>query len=235
MENTYTLTLGDVAENHVGMEKLGKLSARGLSCEALECLQNKYEQMGFETNLVNLGENFAPASLLIVRKGLVCANEMYREQEQLEYDTKALMRGTVKNKRARHNLCFSTFSREPNYAAGLGRVVNLESVPFLKEAKDNVEALLETKEIHAVEGNKYFGPKCYIGYHGDAERRIAIGFRLGKPMKLKFLWHVQCKPAAPEVSLLLEHGDIYFMSEKATGFDWRKRLIPTLRHSAVYT
>jgi hypothetical protein len=30
----------------------------------------------------------------------------------------------------------------------------------------------------------------------------------------------------------LHHGDIYVMDEKATGNDWKKKLIPTLRHAA---
>ena len=34
------------------------------------------------------------------------------------------------------------------------------------------------------------------------------------------------------VKLLLEHGDIYVMSEKATGFDCKKRDVFTLKHAA---
>jgi len=30
----------------------------------------------------------------------------------------------------------------------------------------------------------------------------------------------------------LEDGDMYIMSEKASGFDWKKRSIYTLRHAA---
>jgi hypothetical protein len=31
---------------------------------------------------------------------------------------------------------------------------------------------------------------------------------------------------------MLNHGDIYIMSDKAVGYDWKKRKIPTLRHAA---
>jgi len=30
----------------------------------------------------------------------------------------------------------------------------------------------------------------------------------------------------------LNHGDLYIMSEKTTGFDWKKRTLITLRHAA---
>ena len=33
-------------------------------------------------------------------------------------------------------------------------------------------------------------------------------------------------------NLIIEHGDIYIMSEKAVGNDWLNSNIPTLRHAA---
>jgi len=35
MKSTITLTFGDVAENHVRMERIGKMAASGFSCEEL--------------------------------------------------------------------------------------------------------------------------------------------------------------------------------------------------------
>ena len=34
------------------------------------------------------------------------------------------------------------------------------------------------------------------------------------------------------VKLSLEHGDMYIMSEKASGYDYMKRSVYTLRHAA---
>jgi hypothetical protein len=31
---------------------------------------------------------------------------------------------------------------------------------------------------------------------------------------------------------MLNHGDLYVMSEKAVGQDWKRKVIPTLRHAA---
>ncbi len=34
------------------------------------------------------------------------------------------------------------------------------------------------------------------------------------------------------IQVVLENGDMYVMSEKAVGFDWLKKIIPTLRHAS---
>ena len=43
---------------------------------------------------------------------------------------------------------------------------------------------------------------------------------------------MRSKVISEEVILDLEHGDLYVMSEKATGFDWKRSSFPTLRHCA---
>ena len=59
--------------------------------------------------------------------------------------------------------------------------------------------------------------KCGIGYHGDSERKIVIAIRLGAPLPLHFQWFQGNKPVAGgHITLHLDHGDMYIMSEKAT-------------------
>ena len=66
----------------------------------------------------------------------------------------------------------------------------------------------------------------------DSERKMVACIRLGASTPLHYQWFVQGAPVGKRVKLLLNHGDFYIMSEKATGFDWKKRIIPTLRHAA---
>ena len=66
----------------------------------------------------------------------------------------------------------------------------------------------------------------------DSERKMVACVRLGASTPLHYQWFVQGAPVGDRVELLLNHGDFYIMSEKATGFDWKKRIIPTLRHAA---
>ena len=78
-----------------------------------------------------------------------------------------------------------------------------------------------------VEGNYYYNINtCGIGFHGDAERNKVIGLRLGATLPLVFQWYLQCKPVNEPKVISLSHGDIYIMSEKTVGKDWKtKRLI----------
>ena len=39
-------------------------------------------------------------------------------------------------------------------------------------------------------------------------------------------------PIGKRAEIMLEHGDMYVMSEKAVGTDWKNPSIPTLRHAA---
>jgi hypothetical protein len=73
---------------------------------------------------------------------------------------------------------------------------------------------------------------CMISKHGDSERRIVIGLRLGGSMSLEYRWYHKTNPIGQEMVFTLNHGDIYIMSNKAVGSDWRKSSILTLRHSA---
>jgi len=83
------------------------------------------------------------------------------------------------------------------------------------------------------EGNKYFDlKKCGIGYHGDSERRKVIAFRLGQSMDLHYNWFFKGKNIGKTLKLNLDSGDMYIMSEKAIGTDWKRRNIYTLRHAA---
>jgi hypothetical protein len=51
-------------------------------------------------------------------------------------------------------------------------------------------------------------------------------------MSLHYQWFYDRKPVGKRIQLELNNGDVYIMSEKATGYDWKKRKIVTLRHGA---
>ena len=51
-------------------------------------------------------------------------------------------------------------------------------------------------------------------------------------MPLVYLWHIYNRPIGKEIRVNLNHGDIYIMTEKAAGTDWKKSSILCLRHAA---
>ena len=162
------------------------------------------------------------------------ADDFFEEQVKLDADKKAYMYGRIVNKVARYNLCFAQESQEPDYINKKGRIVGYNEVPILSSLRDSFSFLLGEKgEGLVAEGNYYYDPKkCGIGFHGDGERKKVVAVRLGSSLPLHYQWFIEGGVVGERIKLLLNHGDIYIMSEKATGNDWKKKKIFTLRHAA---
>lgn len=276
MYQTFTLTFGDQGENHKGMQTIGKMSKKGFSLADLLAVKKQLEKRNVVVEIYHLnrllddvdlgeGENPKDAYVLVARNGVdallqygFTADDMYEEQDALEKDTKAFMYGRVVDKKARHNLCFSEEAQEPDYEEKRGRIVAYDEVPVMSNLKDMLSAIFPEGLLKGmiVEGNYYFDPaKCYIGFHGDAERRKVIGVRLGESFDFHYQWYglpeydekltknAKAKNAkardrytkrflGPRLEITLNHGDVYVMSEKAVGTDWMSKRVVTLRHAA---
>lgn len=247
-QSTITITFGDQGENHAGMEKIGKMvpAGSGFSLADLTRAKNFLEENGVVCELVDLNMylpgtiDTEKAYILIARNATEFlieeeSDKLFDELSALDVDKKAKMRGAVKNKIARWNLCFAQeMEQEPDYENGKGRIVPFSSTPLLDKFRNKIESVIgeKGKDLMA-EGNYYYNSdKCGIGYHGDAERRKVIAVRLGKSMSLCYHWYLRSERVGEKAEFILNHGDVYFMSEKATGCDWKRISIYTLRHSA---
>lgn len=248
--STATITFGDVAENHKGMQQVGVCSDVGFNLADLKKMKKWFEMNGCKCRIINLhwlfeDENLQkehPAYILVVKNAVnvMLENEngtdlLYDEQNSLEKDTKAFMYGRVVNKHARHNLCFGEKHQEPNYEEKKGRIYSFDEVPLLNNIRHRLGEILGEKGANLqAEGNYYYDiNKCGIGFHGDAERKKVVGFRLGSRMPLCYAWFKDNNKVSDIITINdLEHGDMYMMSEKATGFDWKSKLKYTLRHAA---
>jgi len=250
-----TLTFGDMAENHVGMEQIGSMVAEGegFKLDDLKTIQASMEAIGCTCELISLsgGElSLHPlpmAHVLIIRQGVpallshatnrkhgISQLQLFQEQKALAYDTKAFMYGRVVDKHARWNLCFDEQGRDPDYAAGKGRIVGYNEVPLLHSLKDQIESYMGPKaSAMKIESNYYYDTdKCGIGFHGDSERRKVIGVRIGySSTPMHWQWYHKGEPIGERIIVPLKPGDMYIMSEKAVGTDWKKKTIPTLRHA----
>jgi|SRR3990172_808725 len=250
--STITITFGDQAENHVGMEKFGHKADVGFSAADLLNIPAKFAGSLTEfhdlTNLVTpdiletLGiVTLPPASLLIVRNGLQKLTDGHLDDLTTElqglipdkqyWDSR---RKQVLNKHARHNLCFGELGQVASYAEGKGTIVSYDDVPVMKKVWENLPNFFGEKAGDLVtEANYYYDiKKCGIGFHGDSERKKVIAFRIGQTMPFHYQWFYHHKPIGQRFITNLNHGDIYVMSEKATGYDWKRWTVPTLRHAA---
>jgi len=155
------------------------------------------------------------------------------------------VRGKRLNKLARTNLCFvAGREQEPAVYEGKGTIYDLKKLESLnrgveKLKKQIAEGLIEigskTKvEINVVEGNRYYSLKnTGIGFHGDTERVVVICISIGcDNYPMRWQWFKDGMPVGKSIDITLNSGDVYIMSEKAVGADWKLKSKYTLRHSA---
>jgi len=244
--STYTLTFCERAENHVGMQALGDMAPDGFSMDELRRMHAEWATRGLATEWVDLGGPAGEhAAVLVVRGGVAAllddargADALAAEHAALRpiWDVKALMRNRVVNKNARHNLCFADAAQPPDYAQGRGTVVDFATVEHTRRVRERLPALFGEKARGLLmEANYYYDVgRTYIGFHGDGERRRVIGVRLGQTLPLWFQWFHRSEKVGAMVRIDLHHGDVYVMSQKAVGTDWRRPSLHTLRHAAGF-
>lgn len=239
-----TITYGERVENHAGNQMIGKLASEGMSFDELNKAKEKFEEKGFTTEFIDLvkeGEvgdiECEEASILVVRNYMSELVEINKEVLDFEWDKKCWMRGRVVNKHARWNLCYSDEGQEPCYDEKKGRIIPFKDVPNLSKIREDLYGYVgeKGKNLYA-EGNYYYDTKkTYIGFHGDSERRIVIALRLGtESMPIHYQWFLRSSPIGKRIKIDLNPGDLYIMSEKAVGTDWKKKIIPTLRHATAF-
>jgi len=248
MSETITITFCDRAENHVGMQKIGTYSTDGFSLSDLIKARDWFSKKGanaiiYDLNYPLTNKNIYPeeeAYILIIKQGVDYlqggsgADKLFEELKELKWDKKAFMYGRVVNKKARHNICFGATNQKPDYASGKGRIVAFNDVSLLKKIKSALPKVIGVmgKDLVA-EGNYYYDiKKCGIGFHGDSERKKVVGIRIGASIPLVYQWYIDSEKIGNQISFDLDHGDIYFMSDKAVGNDWKMKKIYTLRHAA---
>jgi hypothetical protein len=188
-------------------------------------------------------------------------NQVYRELASRRWDAEYLdpnkyrteikdgkevkVRGKRLNKLARTNLCFvADREQEPAVYEGKGTIYDLKKLEALNKGVEKLKeqiamGLIEigskTKvEINVVEGNRYYNlKKTGIGFHGDTERVVVICISIGcDNYPMRWQWFKAGMPVGKSIDITLNSGDVYIMSEKAVGAEWKKSSIYTLRHSA---
>jgi len=155
------------------------------------------------------------------------------------------VRGKRLNKLARTNLCFvAGREQEPAVYEGKGTIYDLKKLESLNRGVEKLkeqiaEGLIEigsktTVEINVVEGNRYYNlKKTGIGFHGDTERVVVICISIGcDNYPMRWQWFKDGMPVGKSIDITLNSGDVYIMSEKAVGSDWKLKSKYTLRHSA---
>ena len=186
------------------------------------------------------------AATLVLRGGAALfgldADALLVEQDNaVRYDTKyfdkkkAGGQGKTLNKRARHNVVFGEVDQDHSEDYRRCTVRSFAALPHLGGLRAALPRLLGAKALGLqAEGNHYFEAASGIGFHGDAERKVVVCVSLGAPSTLRYQWRLpgSSEHTLPPVDIALRHGDMYVMSEKATGFDWLSRSKVRVVHGA---
>lgn len=125
--------------------------------------------------------------------------------------------------------------QQPSYENGRGTIYDFTSFPALNELSKRIhqsiiQSGLEMKlEDLVLEGNCYYdASETYIGFHGDSERNMVFGVRVSATIPNQILaqpiyfgWWLDKEYVWGSMkAFLLDGGDAYIMSQKATGNDW---------------
>ena len=217
--------------------------------------------LSMDDNVDDLGDE-DQARVLILRDWAKGADkEIYKEIAPIRWDAEYLdpnkyrteivdgkevkVRGKRMNKRARTNLCFvPDREQEPAVFEGKGTIYDLKKMKVMNECVERlrgeiaaglIEIGSKTKVIiNVVEGNRYYDlKKTGIGFHGDTERVVVICLSIGGfNYPMRWQWFKDGMPVGRPIDIFLNSGDVYIMSEKAVGADWKLKSKYTLRHSA---
>lgn len=191
----------------------GKKAPQGLSSALLRRLRDELSSQGFTCQYMDLVEMSGfdsrivePASILIVRDGVSC----------LGGDTKTLLNEQKYQKKL--------YPQQP-------KIVDIgqsEQIALLNRGL--VELLGRSAENLEVDTD--FSAET-VNFHGDDDRNIVIGVRLGKSRPLQFQWYQNDSAIGLPMEIYpeLQQGDLYILSEKASGHDWQDPSIPTLCHA----
>ena len=251
-----SLTYCDVGENGPGMEKLGQKTSHPVSVNDLGAMKQRFEALGGKAEVfdlkaamegVDVGHLEVREVAVLVMRGFTDAvlgngtlaqieSEVQSMQQFGLTDSKALMRGQVKNKNARHNNVVADFVQQPDIAAGRGTVVPFADYAAMSKMRAAAAEWMQQGHPLVAEQNRYFDvASCGIGWHGDAERDVVWGLRVGeatRAMPLMFQAYTRCSTVGPKTTVHLAPGDVYVMSHVAVGKDWRSSSLLTWRHAA---
>jgi hypothetical protein len=234
------------------LEKIKKkLTKKGVKSDLYMLSDELPENLRDENEAATLVIRNAANYILKSSRG---SDNLYSEQNGIQYDTMFYKRrgSVMNNKQARLNIVFGDEGQKQylsNYDGTqatnkikidmdndvLYSVAPFDNLPYLSGIRDGLSTILGDKAVDLnAEGNYYHKETSGIGYHGDAERKIVIGLSLGKSSTLRYNWRLPRSTAHPfnDINLNVNHGDIYIMSEKATGFDWRSTSKVRIVHAA---
>jgi hypothetical protein len=193
-----SLTFANRGENEVGMQIIGVPASKLVTMEMMQAAKLQWD-MGADSSdqvhapgeaelydLSGMVEGAPYGAGVLVLRGFAqrllgddapaqIEHELQMQAESGKVDTKALMRGEVKNKVARHNNVMADFDQAPDHASGRGTVVNMRDYPFIDALAAQAAVWMQQDNPLICEQNRYYDvTSCGIGWHGCACYRLRL-------------------------------------------------------------
>ena len=168
------------------------------------------------------------------------SDALWKEVNQMgkeDMDTQAWFRGKLLNKNARWNFNVTDIEQKGDMSQKIMTLYKFDRFPPLETMRNTLSdigdltGIKRMKNLYA-EANVYHKKGCGIGWHGDKERGIVIGWNLGESRYIHWNMYHRSIPRGKPFRIKLNHGDMYMMCQKAGGADWKKSSLKTYRHMA---
>ena len=194
------------------------------------------------------------ACILVIKNGIELlmestdAAKLYKEQEQVRYDGRFFDKNKVKVRRAHKTMLFATEGRNASDDYTQPSVTAFSEVPLANKIRTSFQTLLGDRAADLnVNGTKYHTSvyekgddgksmknPSNMGWHGNDNCKIVVGVCLGASASLSFIWRLpgsQKNLTDTRVTIPLTHGDVYVLSEKAIGYDYKSSSLLRCLHS----
>jgi hypothetical protein len=156
-------------------------------------------------------------------------NDLYQTLLSVDWDKKVLLRNKVVNRIGKYVISIHDEAQEPNYEQGQYRVLSYNELEDLKVVKNNVNKIVNQNNLLCKGDYNYNHEKLKLKYQGGKVNNM-ICIHLGDPIQLSYKWFFSNKAVSESTGFTLNHGDLYIMSEKATGHDYKLKKNPILKY-----
>tara|TARA_R110001632_G_scaffold232940_2_gene375590 strand:- start:4911 stop:5864 length:954 start_codon:yes stop_codon:yes gene_type:complete len=205
--SSYTITFGDVAENHIGMQQvtclnLEKDEKEPLTISDLIQITSWFRERKCSVEVYDLNKNLPSqaskidcekAQVIVVRFGIFSLLEdqiswsledLHKQIMMCKWDDKIYKDGKIIDKKARHNICFSNYDQDIDLKNGKGTVCNFDRYPPLKLIRENLNKILNTGLKEEKEENTKLKDLVAEGNYYYDLKTCGIGFHGDKERRI---------------------------------------------------
>lgn len=206
-----------------------------------------FEQVDCETEFYILNQKIGipteVAAVLVIKKGIdkllefvnSTSDDMFKELSAVKWNKKEIINGKSKNTKNYWNIKMNELTDDINinYEKKIPNMIDYNNIPLTHRIRDIIPNFIgdKAKDLEGTGYNYWDVTKTGKTWNAQTDKRKIFGVHLGESSQIYFQWYFNDVPKGQRMAIDLEHGDMYFLSEKAVGFDGNKVNAPILRHA----